>query len=88
MLTALMTYEKQMSQTHSLREAVRESAQREGLARLFRALDPLADTEDVLDGCSGPNGVTKRLGQLRAARARYALQTSDGLLSVTKAQSK
>lgn len=51
------------------------------LDRLMELIDPQADTETSHQG-SPVTGQVRQLARLRAARARYAIRTSDGLAAV------
>ncbi len=58
---------------------VNDTTQQEALVRLLKLLDPVADTVTESDSGEYRLRTIKRLAHLRAARARYVLQTSDGI---------
>ncbi len=77
-MTALLAQIEDNFMARGLR-MVNDASQQEALDRLMKLMDPVADTIAESDSGEYRLRTIKRLAQLRAARARYVLQTSDGI---------
>ncbi len=77
-MTALLAHIEDKFMARGLR-MVNDASQQEALERLIKLMDPVADTNAESDSGEYRLRTIKRLAQLRAARARYVLQTSDGI---------